>query len=101
MGPEAQYNNPTPPRPQPADVRRAIAAAVVTGGSTADLERLVRSYVRALAEAEIPPEQALARVKAVVGVPAVSRIPGRPPQPADHLADDVVTWFVAEYYRAD
>jgi hypothetical protein len=101
MPPEAQHDNPTPPRPRPADIRHAVAAAVVTGGSTAELEGLVRSYVRALKEAGAAPEQALARVKAVVRVQAVMPIPGRPVRPADRLADDVVAWFVAEYYRAD
>ena len=95
------HEHPTPPRPQRADFGRAIAAALVTGGSTADLERLVRGYVRALKDANIPPEHALPRVKELVGVSTVTPLPGRGPLPSDRLADQVVAWFVAEYYRAD
>jgi hypothetical protein len=91
----------TPPHPQPADVGRAMSAALATGGSTAALERLVRGYVRALKDADVAPEQALKRVKDVVGVSTVTPLPGRGPLASDHLADDVVAWFVAEYYRAD
>ena len=98
--PDAE-NHRTPPRPRPADVGRALAAALVTGGSTTDLERLVRAYVRALKDADVPPEQALKRVKDVVGVSTVTPLAGRGPLPSDGLADDVVAWFVAEYYRAD
>jgi hypothetical protein len=94
-GPEAHI--PTPPRPHPADIRGAIATAVA-GGPAAELERLVREYVRALKAADVPPEQALTRVKAVVAV-APSASP--PPSRSSDLATDVVRWFVAEYYRAD
>ena len=98
--PESQHHR-TPPRPQPADVGRAVTAAFTTGGSTSELERLVRAYVRALKDADIPPEQALTRVKEVVGVSTVTPLPERGPLPSDGLADDVIAWFVAEYYRAD
>ena len=99
-GPDA-HQHPTPPRPLPADVGRAVAAALVTGGSTAELERVVRGYVRALKIASVPPEQALKRIKEVVGVPTAT--PLAPPDPlrSDRLVQDVVGWFVAEYYRAD
>ena len=93
--------HPTPPRPVPAAVRRAIAAALVTGGSTAELERIVRDYVRELRGASLSPEQALTRVKDVVGLSTVTPIAGRGPLASDRLAVDVVAWFVAEYYRAD
>ena len=90
---------PTPPRPHPADVGRAVAAALTTGGSTAELERTVRAYVRALRSADVPPEQALKRVKGVVGVARVASHTA--PTLADQLAEQVLVWFVAEYYRAD
>jgi hypothetical protein len=96
----AAENHPTPSRPQPADVRRAIAA-VVTSGSTAELERVVRAYVRALRKADVPPEQALRRVKDVVGAAHATPLPARGAPAPDRLAADVVSWFVAEYYRAD
>ena len=98
--PEAQDHR-TPPRPQPADIRRAVAMAVSAPGSTEELERLVRSYVRALRDADVPPEQALSRVKKVVGAVSVTPIPGRPLTASERLSADVVAWFVAEYYRAD
>jgi hypothetical protein len=94
-GPEAHI--PTPPRPHPADIRGAIATAVA-GGPAAELERLVREYVRALKAADVPPEQALTRVKAVV---AVAPSASTPPSRSSDLATEVVRWFVAEYYRAD
>ena len=96
-----ETEHPTPARPQPADVGRAVADALVTGGSTEDLERVVRSYVRALKQADVPPEQALKRVKETVGVSTVTPLPGRGSLPSDQLGDRVVAWFVAEYYRAD
>jgi len=91
----------TPPHPQPADVGRAMAAALATGGTTTALERLVRGYVRALKDADVAPEQALRRVKDVVGVSTITPLHARGPLLSDRLADDVVAWFVAEYYRAD
>jgi hypothetical protein len=94
-GPEAHI--PTPPRPHPADIRGAIATAVA-GGPAAELERLVREYVRALKAADVPPERALTRVKAVV---AVAPSASTPPSRSSDLATEVVRWFVAEYYRAD
>ena len=96
-GHEAEHHR-TPPRPLPADIRLAVATALA-GGATTELERLVRDYVRALKDAGLAPEQALARVKAAVAV--APPMPGRPESPAQHLANDVVAWFVAEYYRAD
>lgn len=98
--PEAEHHW-TPPRPQPADVGRALATAIVTGGSTMDLEHLVRAYVRALKNADVPPEQALRRVKDVVGVSTVTPLPVSGPLASNRLADDVIAWFVVEYYRAD
>lgn len=95
----AEY--PTPPRPQPADVGRAVAAALVTGGSPAELRVLVCAYVRDLKNAGLPPEAALKRVKEVIGVTAVTPIPEKDPLPSDRLASDVVRWFVAEYYRTE
>ena len=92
--------HPTPPRPERAAVGRAIAAALVTGGSTAELERIVRDYVRELRVAGVLPEEALKRVKDVVGLSTVT-IAGRGPLASDRLAVDVVAWFVAEYYRVD
>jgi len=91
----------TPPRPIPADVTRAVSAALEAGGSTEELERIVRAYVRALKAADVPPEQALKRVKTVVGVPTVTPLPVPGPQGSERLATLVVAWFVAEYYRAD
>ena len=85
----------------PAAVGRAIDAALVTAGSTAELERIVRDYVRELRVARLAPEQALKRVKEVVGLSTVTPIAGRGPLASDRLAVDVVAWFVAEYYRAD
>jgi hypothetical protein len=93
--------HPTPPRPLAPDVGRAIAAATAKGGSSAELERIVRTYVRALKSAEVPPEQALRRVKDVVRTPTPAAIPERGPGGPERLADDLVAWFVAEYYRAD
>ena len=90
--------HPTPPRPAPAAVQRAVAAALVTGGSTAELERIVRDYVRELRVASLA---ALKRVKDVVGLATVTPIEGRGPLASERLAVDVVAWFVAEYYRAD
>jgi hypothetical protein len=96
----AAEHHPTPPRPHPADVMRALAAVSVRG-SSAELERLVRAYVRALRTADVPPERALVRVKAAVGAPSVTPIPGHASTPLDRVGDDLVKWFVAEYYRAD
>ncbi len=93
--------HPTPPRPVPAAVGRAVAAALVTGGSTEELERIVRDYVRELRVASLAPEEALKRVKDVVGLSRVTPIAGRGPLASERLAVDVVAWFVAEYYRAD
>ncbi len=93
--------HPTPPDPGPANVGRAVADALVTGGSTADLERVVRAYVRTLRDADVPPERALMRVKDAVGVSRVTPLPARGAPPSDHLGDRVVAWFLAEYYRAD
>ena len=101
MIPPDAPDHPTPPHPKPADVGRAMAAALATGGSTTALERLVRGYVRALKDADVAPEQALKRLKVVVGVSTVTPIPGRGPLVSDRLADDVVAWFVSEYYQAD
>jgi hypothetical protein len=98
--PEAP-RHPTPPRPLAPDVGRAVAAAVAKGGSSAELERIVRAYVRALKNAEIPPEQALKRVKEVVVTPTLMADPQRGRAAPERLADDLVAWFVAEYYRAD
>ena len=92
--------HPTPPRPLAADIGRAMAAAMAKGGSSAELERIVRTYVRALKNADVPPEQALKRVKAAVG-PTLMTVPERGRRVPDQLADDLVAWFVAEYYRAD
>ena len=96
----AAENHATPPRPKPADVTRALAAVSVRG-STAECEWLVRAYVRALRDAGLAPEQALKRVKEAIGVVSVTPIPGQRPTPLDRIGDDVVRWFVAEYYRAD
>ena len=93
--------HPTPPRPVAPDVGRAIAAATAKGGSSAELERIVRTCVRALKNAEVPPEQALRRVKDVVGTPMTTAIAERSRGSPERLADDLVAWFVAEYYRAD
>jgi hypothetical protein len=98
--PEAP-RHPTPPRPLATDVGRAMAAAIAKGGSSAELERIVRTYVRELKNAEIPPEQALRRVKDVIGTPTPMAIPERGISGPERLADDLVAWFVAEYYRAD
>jgi hypothetical protein len=92
--------HPTPPRPLPVDVTRAVAA-LLTGGSASEMEKLVRAYVRALRAAGLPPEQALRRVKEVVGVATVTPLPVRDVRASERLADDVVAWFVAEYYRTD
>jgi len=93
--------HPTPPRPQPDDVGRAVAAAIGSSGSSAELRRIVVSYVRALKGAGLPPEAALRRVKEVVGVTAtVTPIPPGP-LPSDQLSREVVRWFLAEYYRPD
>lgn len=79
-----------------------MAAAIGTSGSSAELRRMVVSYVRALKGAGLPPEAALRRVKEVVGVTAtVTPIPAPGPLPADQLSREVVRWFLAEYYRAD
>ena len=78
-----------------------MAAALVTGGSTTELRRIVCDYVRALKRAGLPPEQALKRVKAMVGTSTVTPLPGREVLPSDRLGGEVVEWFVAEYYRAD
>lgn len=75
-----------------------MSAATAKGGSTAELEGIVRTYARALKTAEVPPEQALNRVKDVVRTPPSAHAPATP---AERLAGDVVAWFVAEYYRAD
>lgn len=99
--PESHQHHPTPTRPQPADIGRAIAAAIVTGGSPAELRSLVCDYVRELKRAGLPPEQALIRVKAVVGLTTVSPVQGRTLLPSDSLPGQVVEWFVAEYYRVD
>lgn len=56
------------------------------------------AYARALKAAEVPPEQALERVKDVARTPPP---PFSPTTRTERLADDVVVWFVAEYYRAD
>ena len=88
---------PTPPAPMPADIGRAVGAALMTGGMSADLERLVRAHVRDLRRADVPPEQALRRVKDAVGVSPATPASGA----SDQLRDSVVAWFVAEYYRAD
>lgn len=77
-----------------------MAAALVTGGSSAELERLVRAYARDLRRAGVPPEQALTRVKDVVGLTAVTPLHARA-MSSDGLASLVVSWFVAAYYRAD
>ena len=98
--PEAP-RHPTPPRPLAADVGQAMVTAIAKGGSSAELERIVRTYVRALKNAEIPPEQALKRVKDLVGTPRLTAIPERGGRSCTGLADDLVAWFVAEYYRAD
>jgi hypothetical protein len=97
--PEAP-RKPTPPRPLPVEVGQVVAAALATNGSTAALERLVRGYVRALKAAEVSPEQALKRVKEVVGVSKADPA-ARNRRPSERLANDVVAWFLAEYYRAD
>ena len=60
--------HPTPPHPAPADVERAMDAALARDGSSAELERIVRAYVRALKNTDMPPQQALKRVKDVVGL---------------------------------
>ena len=78
-----------------------MAAALVPGGSTEDLERIIRAYVRALKDAAVPPEQALKRVKTLVGVPTVTPPPTPGPPASERLAKMVMGWFVAEYYRAD
>src|SRR5690349_21067797 len=98
--PEAP-RHPTPPQPLDVDVGRAVAAAIAKEGSSAELEGIVRTYVRALKNAEVPPEQALKLVKDVVGTPTLTTIPGRGRHDPERLADDLVTWFVAEYYRTD
>ena len=94
-------HHPTPPRPQPADLHHAIASALAPGGSTDALERVVRSYVRALKAAEVPPEKALMRVKSMIPTTTVTPLPIRDARTPASLADDVMVWFVAEYYRAD
>ena len=94
-------HSPTPPRPTPADVNRAVSAALVAGGSSEELERIIRAYVRALKDAAVPPEQALKRVKTLVGVPTVTPAPTPGPPASERLAKMVMGWFVAEYYRAD
>ena len=91
--------HPTPPHPAPADVACAMDAALARDGSSAELERIVRAYVRALKNTDVPPEQALKRVKDLVGLSRVTPIGGRGAQPPDQFAGDVVAWFVAEYYR--
>ena len=100
MSPDAHHHQ-TPPRPQPADISHAIAAALAPGGSTEALERMVRAYVRALRAAEVPPEKALTRLKTIVPTSTVTPLPLRDARSAASLADDVMAWFVAEYYRAD
>jgi hypothetical protein len=44
----------------------------------------------------VPPEQALPRVKEMVGLASPT-----PPHAFDRVATQVAQWFVAEYYRAD
>lgn len=75
-------------------------AAVVTGGSAAELQGLVRAYVRDLKLAGVPPEHALAEVKASLGLSKITPLQ-RTGLTADRIAAQVVEWFVAEYYRAD
>lgn len=99
--PARESEHVTPPRPQPADVGRALGAAIVTGGSTAELRRIVCDYVRVLKRAEVPPEQALRRVKEVVGVSTLTPLPARETLGSVRLAEEVVEWFVSEYYRVD
>lgn len=94
-------HHPTPPRPIPADVNRAVAAALGVSGSTRDLEQIVRAYIRALKDTGIAPEQALKRVKTVVGLPTMTPLPIPGPVASDRLSGLVISWFVAEYYRAD
>jgi hypothetical protein len=95
-----ETEHPTPARPQPADVGRALADALVTDGSTTDLERLVRAYARDLRRDEVPPEQALPRIKEMVGLASPTPLRARS-LAFDRLATQVAQWFVAEYYRAD
>lgn len=100
--PEPPTQYPTPPRPAPALVGRAVAAALVTEGSTADLRHLVCDYVRALKEAGVPPEQALARLKDVVGLSSTTlRARSSGSLAFDELGRSVIEWFIGEYYRAD
>jgi hypothetical protein len=87
--------------PEARSTRRPRGRWHRTSAESAELERIVRTYVRALKNAEISPEQALKRVKDVVGAPTLTTLPGRARQAPEQLADDLVAWFVAEYYRAD
>lgn len=95
------FPEPTPPPPRPDELGRALADALVTGGSTVALERIVRSYVRDLKGAGLPPEQTLLRVKDALGLSRLSSLHTPTPLPSDQLAREVLGWFVAEYYRAD
>ena len=100
--PEGSSEYPTPVGPRPSYVGRAVAAALATHGSSDDLRQLVCGYARDLRRAGLPPEQALVRVKQVVGphLPVV-RLPPEHGEPQSDLGRSVVEWFVAEYYRAD
>lgn len=94
LGPE----HPTPPRPRPAEVAPAMAAAVATSGSTAELQRIVRGYVRELKRAGVPPERALLEVKELLGLSKVRVAYGPYQMPLERLAAHALEWFVAEYY---
>lgn len=87
-------DTPTPARPRPADMDRAVAVAL-SGRDPAELRDMVVAYSRDLRRAGLPPEQALKRVKEVVGLP----LPG--PAALERLASNVVAWFVDAYYRAE
>lgn len=97
--PSADFRTPT--QPHPAEVGRAIAAALATGGSPDGLRAIVCAYVRELKLAGLPPERALMRVKEVVGLTPSTLRPGPASLPSDELGRSVVEWFVTEYYRSD
>jgi hypothetical protein len=64
------------------------------------IRRAVRAYSRSLREEQVPPEQALVRVKETVH-DIVRAIPGDTPLPdAETLEEDVAVWAIQAYFEA-
>lgn len=94
-------NRPLTPRQD--RIEAAIERALRTGGTRSELREAVHEFADHARMQQIPPERAIAHVKAVA-MRAASAMGGEATAAGDSLAERIamiVRWCTARYYRVD